>query len=364
MLLAGWVPGTEIRLGRMREGENDHRPGWDITLSAPKSVSLEGLVIGDRRVIRAHDDAVRATLNWIEKDLLQTRGWDPMTRQRPRVAANGMIVAGFRHMTSRIGDPQLHTHCVLANMTRNAAGEWRSVEVTKIRRGEKLIGAYYRNELARRRRGARHGGDAEDDRTGAGVRARRLRSIVHGRVLGEAGGDPGVSEGARPPLQREERGDGGAPYAAGQEGDRPLPTGSAMARAGQGDGARRATGAHSGPTVRSTPRPESGWSSVEVPPPDLPANELRSLRRAPALPKLPKLPREGWAPSLGAGRAVAGAGGGGSGGGCARGGPCRGASDVDPGDRDPGGGAEPRAGALRPWRDRSRDRPAGHGAAS
>ena len=61
-VLDGWVPGTEIRLGRLREGEHDHRPGWDITFSAPKSVSLEGLVIGDRRVIRAHDDAVRATL--------------------------------------------------------------------------------------------------------------------------------------------------------------------------------------------------------------------------------------------------------------------------------------------------------------
>ena len=35
-------------------------------------------------------------------------------------------------------------------MTRTASGEWRSVEPTKIRRSEKLIGAYYRNELARR----------------------------------------------------------------------------------------------------------------------------------------------------------------------------------------------------------------------
>ena len=149
-LLAGYVPGTEIRLGRMREGENDRRPGWDLTLSAPKSVSLEALVVGDRRVIRAHDDAVRATLDWVEKELLQTRGFDPATRRRPRVAANGMAVAGFRHLTSRIGDPQLHTHCVLANMTRNAAGEWRSVEPTSIKRSEKLIGAVYRNELARR----------------------------------------------------------------------------------------------------------------------------------------------------------------------------------------------------------------------
>ena len=149
-VLSGYVPGTELRLGRMREGEHDHRPGWDITLSAPKSVSLEALVMGDRRVIRAHDEAVRATLGFVEAELLQTRGWDPASRRRPRVKADGIVVAGFRHLASRDQDPQLHTHCVLANMTRNASGEWRSVEPTKIRRSEKLIGAYYRNELALR----------------------------------------------------------------------------------------------------------------------------------------------------------------------------------------------------------------------
>ena len=149
-VLAGFVPGTDIRLGRMREGERQHLAGWDLTFSAPKSVSIEALVMGDRRVIRAHDEAVRATLDWVERDLLQTRGWDPATRRRPRVKAGGMVAAGFRHLTSRDRDPTLHTHCVLANMTRNAAGEWRSVEPTAIRRSEKLIGAYYRNELARR----------------------------------------------------------------------------------------------------------------------------------------------------------------------------------------------------------------------
>ena len=149
-VLSGYVPGTDLRLGRMREGQHEHRPGWDITLSAPKSVSLEALVMGDRRVIRAHDEAVRATLDWVEAELLETRGWDPATRRRPRVKANGMVMAGFRHLASRDQDPQLHTHCVLANMTRTASGEWRSVEPTKIRRSQKLIGAYYRNELARR----------------------------------------------------------------------------------------------------------------------------------------------------------------------------------------------------------------------
>ena len=148
-VLSGYVPGTDLRLGRMREGQHDHRPGWDITFSAPKSVSLEALVMGDRRVIRAHDEAVRATLDWVEAELLETRGWDPATRRRPRVKAKGMVVAGFRHLASRDQDPQLHTHCVLANMTRTASGGWRSVEPTKIRRSEKLIGAYYREVMAR-----------------------------------------------------------------------------------------------------------------------------------------------------------------------------------------------------------------------
>ena len=98
----------------------------------------------------AHDAAVRATLDWVEAELLQTRGYDPATGRRPRVAADGLVAATFRHLTSRDQDPQLHTHCILANMTRNRAGEWRSMEPTQIRRSVRLIGAYYRQELARR----------------------------------------------------------------------------------------------------------------------------------------------------------------------------------------------------------------------
>ena len=52
-VLEGHVPGTGQRLGRMRDGGHQHRPGVDITLSAPKSVSLAALLHGDRRVIRA-----------------------------------------------------------------------------------------------------------------------------------------------------------------------------------------------------------------------------------------------------------------------------------------------------------------------
>ncbi len=64
-----------------------------------------------------------------------------------QVNAPLLVAATFRHVTSRNNDPQLHTHCVIANMTCDG-GQWRSAEIGLLRRSEKLIGAYYRNELA------------------------------------------------------------------------------------------------------------------------------------------------------------------------------------------------------------------------
>ena len=149
-VLEGHVPGTAIRLGRVVGGEHQHRPGWDATFSAPKSVSLEALLHDNRAVMRAHDASVRAALDWLEAEFLQTRGYEPETGRRPRVKADGLVAATFRHVASRNNDPQLHTHAVIANMTRNAAGEWRSVEPTQLQRNRRLIGAWYRNDLARR----------------------------------------------------------------------------------------------------------------------------------------------------------------------------------------------------------------------
>ena len=149
-VLEGHVPGTDIRLGRVVDGEHQHRPGWDCTFSAPKSVSLEALLHDNKAVMRAHDASVRAALDWMEAEFLQTRGYDPATGRRPRVKADGLVAATFRHVASRNNDPQLHTHAVIANMTRNAAGEWRSVEPTQLQRNRRLIGAWYRNDLARR----------------------------------------------------------------------------------------------------------------------------------------------------------------------------------------------------------------------
>ena len=151
-VLKGYVPETDIRLGRIRDGEHEHRPGVDLTLSAPKSVSLEALVHGNELVQSAHDAAMRATLDFVEERIVQTRVWNRTKQRMERVYAPTLVAATFRHAASRNLDPQLHTHCVIANMTRGTNGKWRSIETGDLKRNDKLIGAFYRNELARRLR--------------------------------------------------------------------------------------------------------------------------------------------------------------------------------------------------------------------
>ena len=149
-ILAGEVPGTEITLGRIRDGKREHRPGLDVTLQAPKSVSLAALVAGDGRIVRAHDEAVRATLDFVEGNLLVVRQWDRERKRHVRVPAPSMVAATFRHKANRNLEPHLHTHAVIANMTRKPDGSWASLDTGALGRSERLIGAHYRNELAAR----------------------------------------------------------------------------------------------------------------------------------------------------------------------------------------------------------------------
>ena len=149
-VLEGKVPdGSGRRLGkRGKDGEIVHRPGRDLTFSAPKSVSLAALVGGDRRIVEAHDRAVAATLAWVEKNATESRMKDPETGRMGRVGNQKIVAATFRHDTSRNFDPQLHTHAVLANMVQGEDGKWRSMANEGLYARQKLIGTLYRNELA------------------------------------------------------------------------------------------------------------------------------------------------------------------------------------------------------------------------
>ena len=149
-VLEGRVPdGSDTRLGRRgKDGEITHRPGRDLTFSAPKSVSIAALVGSDRRIVESHDRAVAATLAWVEKNATETRMKDPDTGNMARVGNQKIVAATFRHDTSRNLDPQLHTHAVLANMVQGEDGKWRSMANESLYAHQKLIGMLYRSELA------------------------------------------------------------------------------------------------------------------------------------------------------------------------------------------------------------------------
>ena len=149
-VLEGKVPdGSGTELGRRgKDGEILHRPGRDLTFSAPKSVSLAALVGGDRRIVEVHDRAVAATLAWVEKNAAETRMKDPDTGRMVRAGGQKIVAATFRHDSSRNLDPQLHTHSVIANMVQGQDGKWRSMANEGLYARQKLIGMLYRNELA------------------------------------------------------------------------------------------------------------------------------------------------------------------------------------------------------------------------
>ena len=147
--LRGYVPGTDIRLGRIRDGKLQRRLGLDITLSCPKSVSIEALVYRKRDVIEAFEEAVSETIAYLERTLLYTREYDPAIGRTRTVRGDGALVAVFRHVTSRNSDPQLHAHCVLVNVTRGPTGDWRSLALARVAGHRHVLGAVFRSALAR-----------------------------------------------------------------------------------------------------------------------------------------------------------------------------------------------------------------------
>lgn len=134
-------------MGRYVDGERQHRPGLDLTFSAPKSLSVAALVLGDDRLVTAHDLAVKTAMAFVEENLLQTR---KIKDGVVEVHGDGKMIAGlFRHDTSRLLDPQLHTHAVIVNQVDLGDGRYRAIHNDLIFEAQKIGSEIYRAELAR-----------------------------------------------------------------------------------------------------------------------------------------------------------------------------------------------------------------------
>jgi conjugative relaxase-like TrwC/TraI family protein len=129
-----------------RSGGRVRVAGFDLTFSAPKSVSVLFAVADEEiatALVAAHDQAVAAALSYLEREACVTRrGHAGAVRLR----GEGFVAAAYRHRLSRAGDPQLHTHLVVANLTR-AEGRWTALEGHALYEHKMAAGAVYRAVL-------------------------------------------------------------------------------------------------------------------------------------------------------------------------------------------------------------------------
>ena len=145
-LVEGVHPGTGKPLVQSA-GSKRHQSGWDLTFSAPKSVSvLWGL--GDEatrlRVEEGHQRAVDAALRYVEEEaVIGRRGKGGRSWEQAKA-----IFAVFDHGTSRAQDPALHSHALLLNIALRDDGTTGTIHSKPCYEHKMAAGAVYRAELA------------------------------------------------------------------------------------------------------------------------------------------------------------------------------------------------------------------------
>jgi len=137
-VLDGCSPLSGERL--VPERPTHRRGGWDLVLAAPKSVSLLGAHAAEsvrRAVAAAQAQAVNDTVTWLDTHVGRAR------RDGSSVASSGVVAARFDHDHSDAGDPHLHSHVVLANLTCTPDGRWSALDASALWVQRRSISAVY-----------------------------------------------------------------------------------------------------------------------------------------------------------------------------------------------------------------------------
>lgn len=145
-LLNGFCP-YGLKSFAKNAGDPNRAAAWDLTFSAPKSVSVfwASADTDVRTKIEAiHSLAVATAFKFAEETCAFARSGE-----------GGKIVQKAewlslveQHGVSRNLEPQLHSHVVLFNLARCRDGEFRSLSTYEIYRAKMAIGSVYRAELA------------------------------------------------------------------------------------------------------------------------------------------------------------------------------------------------------------------------
>lgn len=144
-LLRGMSPDGQRKL--VRNADSERRSGWDLTWSAPKSVSVawsQADVETRERIEHCLRRAAAAGVAHLEDVAgISRRGEDGRIHETARLA-----LAAFLHSTSRAQDPQLHLHTILLNVGVRADGTTGTLEPKLLYRHQMAAGTLFRAELA------------------------------------------------------------------------------------------------------------------------------------------------------------------------------------------------------------------------
>src|SRR3954452_17361093 len=147
-LMAGVAPSDKALERPLRDSRGEPKVvGFDLTFSAPKSVSVLFAAADDRtagQLIVAHEAAVRAALGYVEDEAVKVRrGKGGLVVE----LGEGVVAAAYRHRMSRSLDPQLHTHVVCANVARGPDGRWTALDGRHLYEHAKTAGYLYQAHL-------------------------------------------------------------------------------------------------------------------------------------------------------------------------------------------------------------------------
>lgn len=141
--LRGFDPKTGQALSN-NAGDERHKPGYDLTFSAPKSVSIAWASAPDElreKISAAHQKAIESAIKYAEQSgaFVQREGH----AGEFKVAHGEIAAATFEHSSNRAGEPHLHTHAVILNVSDNGKRvDFRAANTH-------AIGTAYRVEMAR-----------------------------------------------------------------------------------------------------------------------------------------------------------------------------------------------------------------------
>ena len=145
--LQGMDPITREQLVKTGGHSKSHSAGWDMTFSAPKSVSVVWALSKPEqreKIEQAQQRASKAACAWLEENAaFARRGKGGKVKE----ATAGLLIAQFDHETSRDLDPQLHTHSFIFNMAPRKDSTWGAIVSRELYLHQMAAGRVYRQHL-------------------------------------------------------------------------------------------------------------------------------------------------------------------------------------------------------------------------